>query len=687
MSKWHLFYNILGILDVDEKPPAAKLLGISSTSYSKLDVVNAFDRAQKKLRGNIPKKKLLHELLEFERSVLTPAMNELIENASLQSEIIGSEEKKTEDDKDSISLTPLAQVEETGSSTQESMLGETIENILGNVKENTTGPTQKKQGETNEQDNEHYTFESDDGFDKSSLLKYGLIFGAIVGFCMICLLVMTIHRAFSDLRNVRDNQYEDIVIIDTDRFQNNNLANEEDKTDKDKTPVADVAPENIGRTDAQKKSSSSGKIRTSEAIFSRLRAKSSLSSKESLNKTASALLSCCDRISKLSKTNRRFNKQLKRINLKRKVKGGHINIRLKNLNLSTGVSSILFARDLSNLKSLLNNGTHDEKEFAINRLGAIGSDKAKDILLEKLRKEFKGNESRATISKLINTLCQWETESVKLDLAKMIEECPRSLLASEISMKLTIYTDIAPSGEGIMPLRNTAQQREDCAYWWKDKLNNYQPKPKTSIANCDPNSQTTEILPQIDGLEILATAGIFMDMLANQLEIFQWNSNKENKYEWVDSKQVSISSIPKKFESSSEKIATNLLRITKEYDKANPDILKLDIIDLNRRVRVLASNSDLQKAVANLHASAQALLILNQLVDKNSFYKKALTELKASMNEEQQISNNSIEQLQQESYYTLRLLDLLNQQFKEHKTLHSKFSSEEAASCQDPNNY
>ncbi len=652
MSKWHLFYNILGVDDNSGTPEATKLLGVTSCSYSKLDVINAFENTQKKLRRNIHDKKHLRSLLEFEKKILTPAMNELLENAALQSEILGADTT----DNDSLELENSITLKKE-SKEQDCDSYDSIEIILSSIDKNED--VEEKDSSEDDYSKAMRLLRKDKTSIKDKLLKFIVIFAVIIALCMISILAVLLHKTFIKLANRYQTNVTDLIDSKSDQFQ-------QDDTKSDNSSDEDASDYNdSGNINQEKSKKQPGQIRNSEAIFSKLRKSKEATTELTLNKTASALISCCDRIAKIDNRNETFRKQLKVIGLDRKLESGSINISLTKLNISRIKS---FNRDqISTLKKMLYRGSQEDKKLAIARLSRIGNKQALSVLLNRLRRGYNGNDSRAIISRLIYTLCEWDENSVKIELAKFIGECPSARLASEISLKLMISTGITVDGDGQMPLKNNDSQRNACSIWWQRKLQNFHKKKIATITLSDPNSIRETYNGGISNLRGIAINATFIEMLANQLEAFSWQSQKEAKYKFVDCSNITVSQISEELTSGSKKIALEFLRIAREYNPSKKDNIELDIINLERRARVLACNSALQESVANIHSAAQTLIVLNSQFDVDGVYKKALEEFKLEMTRDSVIASTSLEQLQQECYYTLRMLDLLRQQTRGHK--------------------
>ncbi len=637
MSKWHLFYNILGINDDSATPKAKELLGITSYSYSKLDVIKAFENTQKKLRRNIHDQKQLRSLIEFEKQILTPAMNELLENAALQSEILADdandevlpEEQDSGDDE--IILEPV----EEESEQNEDLSGDDYNKAIGLLNKIETP-------------------------NRNRHLRYVMMFAAIVALFVVSILAVLLYKTVNKFANRFPTNISELIDPSSDLFQQD-----------DDTETNDVVHEedtkNISYNIANQKETSTkpGVIRNSEAMFSKLWKSGTATTDSTLNKTASALISCCDRIAKIDNRNKAFRKQLKFIGLNRKLESGSINISLTKLSVSKVKS--FNQNQISTLKNMLNKGSLEDKKLAIARLSRIGNKQALNVLLNRLRRGYHGNDSRAIISRLIFSLCEWDDNNARVELANFIGKCPSARLASEISLKLMISTGITVDGDGRIPLKNSESQRNACSTWWQRRLQNYHAKARGEINPADPNSVRDPYDKDIDNLSGIAINATFIDMLANQLEVFSWESHSKEKYKFVGCSNIKVSQISDKLSSSSARVALEFLRIAREYNPSKQDSIELDIINLERRARILASSCAVQEAVANMHSAAQTLIVLNRQFDVNAIYKRALEEFKLEMKRDSKIATTSLEQLQQECYYCLRMLDLLRQQTRGRK--------------------
>lgn len=635
MADWKLFYKILGFDSTNIDPE--NLLHLQHNNYSKADVLNAFETAKQKLRNSIGDSKLVPEMIKFEKTVLESALYQLISNAS-----------NIENDKDLLDDTKISQELETMIFEDESLQNpdSTSQQLMSNL----------------EDDNFEELEMFDTSLNSKRIIKYCLLSLALLIVIIMLSMAFNLSKRIDDLKKSRDL----LAIINYDAKP------EDDIFLKIKTFDVKSFIDSKFKTNLSK----DRQLLLTEAEYFRLDPDSPLDNKQSLDKTASALISCCDRISKIGNNYDSLSHQLELINFQRKVEKDSISVCLQNLQIQNNSHSSYKSSLVDQLEKQLYEKDETKKHIAIERLAEIDTNTSREILLEKLRKICTGTENWTITNHLLIKLSSLSDASIKTELAYMTAQCPRPTVASQIIINLKLSTNIDPAKEGILPLKNDHTARQACSKWWLSRLSKQNPINNPAKISSDPNSptiipQTTppapsatipDLAPEVDKL---ATISIFTEMLANELKTFNWTPQDQMQTALIQNNHIIINEIEDKIKTQSSSIVSELLRIARENPDSKDYYVKLDIIDLERRTRILASQNYIQQAIVNFQAATQILDIINLEIDRYQLYDKLLETLIEQRKIMYKYPKNSFQQLQQSTYYLLRSLDLFYQQVDE----------------------
>ena len=398
-------------------------------------------------------------------------------------------------------------------------------------------------------------------------------------------------------------------------------------------------------------------IKLTEAEFSKIDFSKPFDLNESLSKINSAVLSTADRISKLECKQDQFRTELKELGLVRTNRNMNITIELANVDLNYDSISLNTANNLAQIKHLLAKGTTQEKYQAIDQLSTIGSYQANSILLTRITSLYDRHEKKSVINRIIQTICTSQDSKAMQQLADVIGQCPKQLLSHQISLVMSQSTQIQATDDAILPPQNEFTQRSKCSQWWKDKLDSMD----TNSA-ADANDISTFWTSRSSALNSFANIAVLAQLCSEIMH----DTNTNEQTQAADSEEKASESIPAaSLNALASKSFAGIFTCLENKLRSNQNdsniIIRLDMICLQRNAQLLACENALSEISVNLNSTAEVLHIMNELEQQKAF-SKILEKLRDNRLDDLRNSRNVIDEIQIESYYILRELDLLIQQ-------------------------
>ncbi len=227
---------------------------------------------------------------------------------------------------------------------------------------------------------------------------------------------------------------------------------------------------------------------------------------------------------------------------------------------------------------------------------------------------------------------------------------------------------------GLLPPANTPVQRQACAQWWRNnpptwgQARSIRPMPSRGVS--PPTGQTTRgqsqtaWKPDPVTIKLLAVTAHYAELAGAVLKEHKWDAATPVPTQEPGTNMLGVtcsaSQVGTDLLDSLDGISNELSRIITDhpdYEKATPMI---DAITLHEKhPRTAACQSQLQKVVVNLDATAELLIALLQQTDPNDELKEALHRIQVQRQKALTGAINVVHELRESCYYNLVLWDKL----------------------------
>ncbi len=340
-----------------------------------------------------------------------------------------------------------------------------------------------------------------------------------------------------------------------------------------------------------------------------------------------------------------------------------ISIRSPTQPAQTTTTSFQIKR-LETLKADCHSAVPGIRYRAIEELHILNTPAAVQALLDVLDDRCRRDTS--TCSRIIRTLSEMTDPDIPRRLIEILGKA-NSRVSFLISQALIAQSDVyVPMNlaDVRLRLRNTRRERQECVQWWREKLRqgvlrwNYRQAAASAgqsaslSAAWDPNDH----LPS----RLIAAAIRHARLTAQALESFHWTGSGQ---------PVSGNPAPRTVLSVGPDLEHDLLdaldsvghelsRLVREHSLGKDFAVRADIIELEKKTRIAASATALQRAVVALQTEGA---LLELLIEQSGG--TGLTRLvDARMEKEKRLASpvNVLDELRESALYNLGLWEMLN---------------------------
>jgi hypothetical protein len=290
---------------------------------------------------------------------------------------------------------------------------------------------------------------------------------------------------------------------------------------------------------------------------------------------------------------------------------------------------------------------------------------AADRLLDSLKKRSVRSGGRIEmVCRILRALSTMTDSSIP---HRLIEMLPRS--SPEVAFQITrtlarvsgTSTSYARLTSGLLPLGNTAVQRQRCAEWWKSNppiWGRAQPVRSAPV-------KTPAWEPDPATIKLLAVTGHYAEITADVLKNYKWQTEVPLESEGLGAGRFfgvtcSASDVGTTLLDSLDSISSELSRIITDHPDDTKSAAMVDTIMLHEKApRTAACESQLQMAVVNLDTTAELLIVLLRQTDPNDELEEAIAKVQEERNRALRRAFNVVHELRESCYYNLVLWDKL----------------------------
>ncbi|MHC4582418.1 MAG: hypothetical protein ACYS14_13260 [Planctomycetota bacterium] len=302
---------------------------------------------------------------------------------------------------------------------------------------------------------------------------------------------------------------------------------------------------------------------------------------------------------------------------------------------------------------------------SIEQLRMEDTPEAADRLLDSLKKRSVRSGGRIEmVCRILRALSTMTDSSIP---HRLIEMLPRS--SPEVAFQITrtlarvsgTSTSYARLTSGLLPLGNTAVQRQRCAEWWKSNppiWGRAQPVRSAPV-------KTPAWEPDPATIKLLAVTGHYAEITADVLKNYKWQTEVPLESEGLGAGRFfgvtcSASDVGTTLLDSLDSISSELSRIITDHPDDTKSAAMVDTIMLHEKApRTAACESQLQKAVVNLDTTAELLIVLLRQTDPNDELEEAIAKVQEERNRALRRAFNVVHELRESCYYNLVLWDKL----------------------------
>jgi len=327
---------------------------------------------------------------------------------------------------------------------------------------------------------------------------------------------------------------------------------------------------------------------------------------------------------------------------------------------------------------------------------------ADKLLMSLKRRSLRSAKRIELVSRILRALSTMTEPSIP---QRLIEMLPRSSpeVAFQITRTLARASGTSVSHErltsGLLKPANTSSERQVCAQWWNDNrpawgqarsTRSVPPGGVPSVAGqtergrrptaFGPSTEGRAGIPQVTAqaptfraagwepdpvaIKLLAVTAHYAEITGDVLKEHKWGAGIPMRTQKPDASVVGVtcstSDVGTDLLNSLDDISNELSRIITEhpdYEKATPMI---DAIRLHEKdPRMAACQSQLQKVVVSLDATAELLIVLIRQADPNDQLKEVLARIEQERNRALTGAINVVHELRESCYYNLVLWDTL----------------------------
>jgi len=315
----------------------------------------------------------------------------------------------------------------------------------------------------------------------------------------------------------------------------------------------------------------------------------------------------------------------------------------------------------------------------IEQLRMEDTPEAADKLLGTLKKRSLRSTKRIEmVSRTLRALSTMTEPSIPQRLIEMLPKSS-SEVAFQITRTLARASGMSAPHErltgGLLPPANTPTQRQASAQWWRNNRPTWgqaqaiRPSPGGGPGNPRATIQTAPDKtlvwePDPTTIKLLAVVARYVEITGDVLKEHKWGAETLVQAQWPGTSKLDVtcsaSNVGTDLLDSLDGISNELSRIITEhpdYEKAAPVI---DAIKLHEKdPRTAACQSQLQKVVVSLDATAELLIVLIRQADPNGELKEVLARIEQDRNRALTGAFDVVFELRESCYYDLVLWDTL----------------------------
>lgn len=462
--------------------------------------------------------------------------------------------------------------------------------------------------------------DEDEGFDWWALLEKVAPIAAIVVFTIVVMLLSMSNKPRQERDEQQTEPAEQIEEVEDVRQREKKEADEERRLEVERAKAreqAAVIQQIYEQKQLEARISHAGRLLAENVV-------KDADVEDLLADAAAGMMVCCDRTEQFVSGKRLWTEPLRRLIVRRGRTEKMIEearyIRFQEYrDVDEAVEGGRSEAWLKKMRADIVSGIKAARYSAIEQLRNDGSSEAIEVLLGGDDVGFE--RYRETMNRRLAALSEVKDTGIVRQLAERMGTSARAYSAHRIMAWLVEATGIQPEIGGRLLIRNELGERQRCSAWWVERISQWQQK-QDALENMDED-------PSLDGDGDGGTGGLLVELLADYCEkeakILRGHKAEGDR---VDGYRGNLQKggNGEKLVAASGAIVAELERIVRSEADERKYLVMVDVAELERRVRLAASETALQKAAVNLGSVGEMLRVLAFVTDEKEQYHKALAE-------------------------------------------------------------
>ena len=462
--------------------------------------------------------------------------------------------------------------------------------------------------------------DEEEGFDWGALLEKASPIAAIVVLTIVVMLLSMSNKPQQERDEQRAEPAEQVEEVEDVRQREKEEADEKRKLEVERAKAREqavVLQQIHEQKQLEARISHAGKLLAENVV-------KDAGVEDLLADAAAGMMVCCDRTEQFVSGKRSWTEPLRRLIVRRGRTEKMIDearyIRVQEYRDVD--ETVERGRSEAWLKTMRADIVSDAKAArysAIEQLRNDGSAEAIEVLLGGNDVGFE--RYRETMNRRLAALSEVKNPGIVRQLAERIGTSTRPYSAHRIMVWLVEATGIQPEIEGRLLIRSELGERQRCSAWWVEKISQWQ-QGQDALENMDED-------PSLDGDGDGGTGGLLVELLADYCEkeakILRKHKAEGDRADGYRG-NLQKGGNGEKLVAASGAIVAELRRIVRSEADERKYLVMVDVAELERRVRLAASETALQKAAVNLGSVGEMLRVLALVTDEKEQYHKSLAE-------------------------------------------------------------
>ena len=239
------------------------------------------------------------------------------------------------------------------------------------------------------------------------------------------------------------------------------------------------------------------------------------------------------------------------------------------------------------------------------------------------------------------------------------------LIVQALMDETSLY--VAPGSEGRLPLKNTSRQRQACRRWWAHRRNQGRlawGAGRSYRAPVGPASREADAWrPDPLLAKLIAVSTFYARLTAETLEGYRWEAaaSENVRIELASEVVVAELDLAADLLEALDAVVDQLGRLVREHPDGKQYAVKADLVEREKKARIAASETPLQRAAVGLDAIGAMLNLLVRELDPHGKLQSELDRIRRERQEALAGTSNVIHEMRVCAEHNLVLWELLCQ--------------------------